>query len=153
VRNHPKGRNKIQDSWNAEPFKILQSKGDNVYVVEPAVGLGNQRTLNRAEIRACPRDWWLPVNKRTKPATAHQTRQVKTSLPDSSFSDTPEIRIYRRQNGVAQTQTEQLPADENPPQNSSGSDEFVPLAKSRPKHTTAGINPNPYNLPTSAVKK
>ena len=55
LRNHAvKGRNKIQDAWDSKVYRVVSRQGTNhVYVVEPAGGFGEQRTINRAEIRPC----------------------------------------------------------------------------------------------------
>ncbi|KAK3090574.1 hypothetical protein FSP39_012793 [Pinctada imbricata] len=50
LRNHPKGRNKIQDAWGSTPYRVIEILGNNVYVLEPLTGNGSQRTVNRREI-------------------------------------------------------------------------------------------------------
>ena len=54
TRNRPLGRNKIQDAWDSTVYRVIQKQGNNnVYVVEPADGLGRQRTINRVDLRKC----------------------------------------------------------------------------------------------------
>ena len=49
------GRNKIQDVWEGKVYKVVARKGKNdVYVIEPADGFGDSRTVNRVDIRLCP---------------------------------------------------------------------------------------------------
>ena len=57
LRNHGvRGRNKIQDAWKATPYRVVSRQGANdVYVVEPADGCGEPRTVNRANLRLCVR--------------------------------------------------------------------------------------------------
>ena len=57
LRNHGvRGRNKIQDAWKATPYRVVSRQGANdVYVVEPADGFGEPRTVNRANLRLCVR--------------------------------------------------------------------------------------------------
>ena len=48
------GRNKIQDVWQPTPYRVVMRQGTNdVYVVEPADGFGEQHTVNRAALRLC----------------------------------------------------------------------------------------------------
>lgn len=49
LRNHPKGRAKIQDAWNDRPFRIIDKK-DNMYQVEPLIGHGEPKYVHRREI-------------------------------------------------------------------------------------------------------
>jgi len=49
LRNHPKGRAKIQDAWNDKPFRIIDKK-DNMYQVEPLIGHGEPKYVHRREI-------------------------------------------------------------------------------------------------------
>ena len=56
TRNKPLGRNKIQAAWDSTVYRVLvmQKQGNNnVYVVEPADGLGRQITINREDLRKC----------------------------------------------------------------------------------------------------
>jgi len=50
LRNHPLGRNKIQDHWNSTPYKVLKSSDNNVYVIQLADGSGDKKTITRTEI-------------------------------------------------------------------------------------------------------
>ena len=47
------GRNKIQDQWRSKVYKVSRALGRNVYMVEPADGLGHTRTLNCVELCRC----------------------------------------------------------------------------------------------------
>ncbi|CAC5386522.1 unnamed protein product [Mytilus coruscus] len=49
LRNHPKGRAKIQDAWNDKPYRIIDKK-DNMYKVEPLIGRGESKYVHRREI-------------------------------------------------------------------------------------------------------
>ena len=54
TRNRPLGRNKIQDAWDSTVYRVIQKQGNNnVYVIEPADGLGRQRTINRVDLGKC----------------------------------------------------------------------------------------------------
>ena len=49
LRNHPKGRAKIQYAWNDRPFRIIDKK-DNMYQVEPLIGHAEPKYVHRREI-------------------------------------------------------------------------------------------------------
>lgn len=48
LRNHPKGRAKIQYAWNDRPFRIIDK--DNMYQVVPLIGHGELKYVHRREI-------------------------------------------------------------------------------------------------------
>ena len=49
LRNHPKGRCKIQDAWNDRPFRITDKK-ENMYKVEALDGRGEGKYVHRREM-------------------------------------------------------------------------------------------------------
>ena len=70
-----RGRNKIQDVWEGKVYKVVARKGKNdVYVIEPADGFGELRTVNRVDLRLCP-----------QPETT--TRRKLPCLPDEKTID------------------------------------------------------------------
>ena len=50
LRNHPSGRNKIQDHWDSTPYRVLDRLQDNVYVIKLADGTGPAKNVTRKEI-------------------------------------------------------------------------------------------------------
>lgn len=50
LKDHPKGRNKIQDKWKPVPYKVIKRLPDNVYLVQTADGVGDSRAVTRTEI-------------------------------------------------------------------------------------------------------
>ena len=44
------GRNKIQDHWSSIPYKVVETRDNNVYVIQLADGSGPKRTITRTEI-------------------------------------------------------------------------------------------------------
>ena len=52
LRNRVKGRNKIQDFWDATPYVVTKSRGNNVYDVQAADGVGPWKTITRREMLA-----------------------------------------------------------------------------------------------------
>ena len=70
-----RGRNKIHDVWEGKVYKVVARKGKNdVYVIEPADGFGELRTVNRVDLRLCP-----------QPETT--TRRKLPCLPDEKTVD------------------------------------------------------------------
>ena len=55
LRNHPQGRNKMQDAWREQPYRVVQrpDPSGNVYIVAPDDGNGPPKTVNRSELREC----------------------------------------------------------------------------------------------------
>ena len=55
LRNHPKGRNKIQDAWDPTLYKVENVPGPegNVYTVTPAHGDRPVKRVNRTLMRPC----------------------------------------------------------------------------------------------------
>lgn len=52
LRNRVKGRNKIQDFWDATPYVVTKARGNNVYDVQAADGVGPCKTITRREMLA-----------------------------------------------------------------------------------------------------
>ncbi|XP_048250208.1 protein NYNRIN-like [Haliotis rufescens] len=50
LRNHPKGRNKIQDVWSLAPYKVVEKKMFNQYVIQTLQGEENRKTVHRKEL-------------------------------------------------------------------------------------------------------
>ena len=55
LRNHPKGRNKIQDAWDLAMYKVEDVPGPEgaVYTVTPAHGDGPTKRVHRTLMRPC----------------------------------------------------------------------------------------------------
>lgn len=53
LRNHVKGRNKIQDCWDPCLYRVIRGPSGNgaVYSVTPVSGDGPVRTVHRSELR------------------------------------------------------------------------------------------------------
>ena len=51
LRDHPKGCNKIQDSYKSEPFVVVNHHKDpNVYIIQPLDKKGPKKTVNRQQL-------------------------------------------------------------------------------------------------------
>lgn len=55
LRNHVKGRNKIQDKWNSKYYKIIKciDSDRHVYLIEPSDKSGPSRVENRTNLQPC----------------------------------------------------------------------------------------------------
>lgn len=90
IRKRKKGRCKISDAWNSRLYRVVSRQGNNdVYIVVPADGIGDARTLNRRELR--------PSNEEDIPINLPNTDQAV---------DEPASRDVRRRDGDADTETE-----------------------------------------------
>ena len=155
LRNHAvKGRNKIQDAWNSRVFRVISRQGTNhVYVVEPADGFGEPRTVNRAEIRQCTK---LCDESRPRKLPCIPTGSEAVDSSDSSSSSTPwmcSVPLVPRVR-CCESPSEPLPRLPLPavtPDSETSSDEFtVERPRRRTQRATAGLHSNPMNLPRSA---
>ena len=51
LRDHPEGRNKIQDNYKSEPFVIIgQHKDPNVYIIQSLDKKGPKKVVNRRQL-------------------------------------------------------------------------------------------------------
>lgn len=49
-RNHPAGRNKIQDAWRSTPYKVVNKLQDKVYLIQLVDGTGMVKSVTRRDI-------------------------------------------------------------------------------------------------------
>ena len=63
-----RGRNKFQDAYCSDRFKILACNLDqHIYLIEPADGMGAAKWVNRSEIKPCPQKGSeTPIEKTTQ---------------------------------------------------------------------------------------
>ena len=57
LRNHVRGRNKIQDVWDSTPYKVVDVPADfygSVYTVEPVNDPGQTKKVHRSNLRLSP---------------------------------------------------------------------------------------------------
>ena len=147
VRNHPKGRNKIQDKFTDRAFKIMRRIGDkDIYQIEPADGFGLPKTVGRAEIRACEHQEEITkVNKRHRITAERKTIQRSMTAVSSSDSDC-EIQII--QDAQSQESPETEPSEIS--LSSSSSSEMQTEIR-RTNRRNAGQHRNPNREPRSVV--
>ena len=147
-----KGRNKIQDAWDGKAYRVVSRQGTNhVYVVEPADGFGEPRTVNRAEIRQC-----------TQPTEGLRPRKLPcapTSAPDvdsdgsSASSNTPWMCPVPVVLQGRPPRSLQRPPPRAVTPESSSDEQMAEQPLRRTQHATAGLHSNPLNLPRSVRQK
>jgi hypothetical protein len=163
LRNRVAGRNKIQDAWEVDRYVVAERISDSVYSVEP-MGNGKAKIIYRKDLR--PVENHLPVARQGKPVPAPRKKQHCIPTPpkvkDSEDESEEEAGFWvvaptepRRQ--VIEPRLEragqpepQLHLVDEPPELDV---EEAPVPLRRTTRTTAGHNPNPYNLPQSAVQR
>lgn len=181
LRNHPKGRCKIQDKWMDKPYRIIQ-KHDNSYTVEPLVGRENTRTVHRRDILDA-RYLVRHVNPDRRNDCPIEDTRESVEKQDSDDEDT--VLFIQSQNhrnveklasetvevdndiqvdtveptGLDQPLTETTKIPDNPPNygdNDLGDFDVgrseEPITLRKSGRTTAGKHPNPLNLPRSVLQ-
>ena len=129
VREHHRGRNKIGDYFNSEPYLVTDRKG-HVYFLIRADGSGKRKVLNRQEITLCSKhERQVDRVKRRVQRRPQHRRSLDSStseVEDSSSSDSEgehfQLRITNQ-----------------------------PLRRST--RTTAGFHPNPHREPRSVFAR
>ena len=90
LRDHPEGRNKIQDKYKSEKFVVVGKRPEpNVYHIKPVNGNGPKRTVNRRQLQDLGKtqnDGGL-----TSPQNIHDGVQVPSFNPKTMTSKTPPI--------------------------------------------------------------
>ena len=133
-----KGRNKIQDAYRPEVYKITKKADEkDVYLIEPLDGFGVTKWVNRAELKRCCPQGEMPGRNQTKvKKLARNRRRYVSQSSDSSESERDWVIIRRE------------------PIDSDLSDGVhVSPAVRRSTRSTAGHHSNPYNQPRSAWTK
>ena len=156
------GRNKIQDAYRPDVFKIVGRRGDHdVYGIEPADGFGETRWVNRAELR--PRPQFVDRDKPHKTAQSVQGKKLqKAHRPErDSLSSEDECTVIYVPRGRNNSNEETaMDGDENLDHASQQTDsdtnddssEDEPVVR-RSSHQTAGRHGNPYHEPRSVLSR
>ena len=90
LRNHVRGRNKIQDAWNSTPYKVVAVPTDDlgsVYTVEPVDNPGQTKKIHRTNLRkriANP-------NKEQKDPESKPVCEPKPLDPSSATNDRDDL--------------------------------------------------------------
>lgn len=154
LRHRPLGRNKIQDAWGSQVFRIVDRRGD-VYTVQ-AIGGTKKKTVNRQELKLRPPTRnVLTEAARPRLGSDHQEHQEVDERKDSSSDEDIEFVTY-----VAETDSEEEPDEPEEVQESGGSsdeEEVVPASSDeeegprRSGRANLGQHRNPHHLPRSVL--
>ena len=165
MRNHPPGRNKIQDAFRDRVYRVVRRHGEqNVYTVEPADGFGNPRTVGRAELKICERpllrettsDLPEPPRRRHRqappPPCDARSRDDSSSSSEDGFiavveSVDDDVDDVDDVDNDAPPSPVRSPSSSLPTSDDDRPDEVVVRRSSR---RTAGVHPNVHRLPRSA---
>ena len=129
VRNRaPRGRNKIQDKWLSEIFKVTGQPDKAVFTVEPADESAPERVVGRREIRKCP---FAPI--------------LMDEISDEECSDHSAVNSVDSLGEFLELEISST--SESEPESV---DDPRPVLR-RSTRRTAGVHPNPHRLPRSAV--
>ena len=148
------GRNKIQDVWQPTPYRVVMRQGTNdVYVVEPADGFGEQRTVNRAALRLC-----VPGNTPTAAQPARRRRlpcpPSVTSAGSDDTSDTSSAPLLWtvRDQVDSEEASSASPVSDSSSMSDNEEEDVRPVTLRRTCRTRAGTHTNPGNWPRSAKR-
>ena len=162
MRNHPPGRNKIQDAFRDRVYHVVRRHGEqNVYTVEPSDGFGNPRTVGRAELKICERpllrettsDLPEPPQRRHRQAPP-PPRDARPRADSSSSSENGFIAVVESvDDDVDDVDNDAPPSPVRSPSSSlptSDDDRPDEVVVRRSSRHTAGVHPNVHQLPRYA---
>lgn len=161
-RNHPPGRNKIQDVWFDLPYEVVQCLDDKgrVYKIRPKNGAGPEKNVNRSELKVLPvaATPYSPSAELGQPQG--QERDLDASEDESEVggvmvnvqprnSDTqPPVMPCPQPNELTSTGPEELqPSSLMGPVDDESAVAHIPVRRTR--RAAAGHHTNPFNLPRS----
>ena len=151
VRHRVLGRNKIQDHWQALPYKVVDKLKDNVYKVQLADGTGPEHVLNRQELLDISTLQLSP-----EPAEVETRQNVADSDSDSDY--VVKMHVFGTESSgedsgdqSADDAVEDQPADEAEGDQAAGDSAQQELR--RTTRRTAGQHSNPHRLPKSAIRE
>ena len=157
VRKHVRGRAKIQDAWYSQVYRVVRRQGDNaVYVVEPADGFGEAKTVNRTELRVCTQPQWIPRRAVIPPRKPGPLpNRAKTDTESDSDSDemimrAPALALLRRQPSAEEVRTVNNAVDSAvSPSDESDAEPVTPLRRSTRRGR--GMHSNVHNEPRTVM--
>ena len=167
-----KGRNKFQDAYKPERFKIIACNNQHIYLIEPVDGKEMTKWVNHTEIQPCP-----PKKQTTKTFRKIHTYRTSSKIKDVSYSETSsnsdeDVQIVMKRKNYLRSPTtselssessgdvETLSVGETESEKSESNDiedvlerDTVPSPQMRrtSKRQTAGKHSNPHREPRSAV--
>ena len=146
LRNHKvRGRNKIQDRYESQVYKIIEQRENNIYIVQRADGRGANKVVSRAELQECPKPMLGNLKQQRR---VHRQRQSPPMLEESSEEedDIQELAL-----AFQPLDNPMIP--DGHPNDDIISEEEEPPELRRSTRTTAGQHSNPYNLPRSVSRR
>ena len=86
LKQHPHGRNKIQDKWGSVPYRVINRPDPegNVYEIESLDDKATKKTVNRKELKECRFIW------RSEPPAANLVQDRPVVSPDDLNDDEDE---------------------------------------------------------------
>ena len=115
LRNHPPGRNKIQDFWKTTPYRVVDRLDGNVYVIEPLDSEGPRKTVNRTELRDSKELVDIPAQDMPTPDDLVPDAVAEVPVihdnPDDNLEDV-DLVIYPAQDDVIKPLTPEEPSDD-----------------------------------------
>lgn len=142
LRNHAKGRAKIQDHWDPCVYKVVKGQGA-VYSVTPVNDMGPVRQVHRTELRAIPEG----RGQQDEGELSGQS-EAELSTPDEQGSDVE----WEGGGGWVEDESEDLGALSPVPVQEEVDCSLGARAVRRTSRSTAGHHSNPYHLPKSVIK-
>ena len=151
LRNHPAGRNKIQDAFRDRIYRVVRRHGDqHIYTVEPADGFGPSRTVGRAEMKICERRALRESALELSPSPRRRRRPasppVRHARPDESSSSSEDGFVVIEESSVDSADPQS--PDRSPPTTTSDDDSPDDVIR-RSSRQTAGQHRNIHKLPRS----
>lgn len=171
VKNHPRGRHKIQDQWSSRIHKVLHTPPDRsvVYAIVPVHEEGPVRHLHRTELRKVPDGRKGPVRHVPIEEEASGGENRSPGLMEED-SDEGHSLMLHREPVMDMQPTEDLYPDTplNSPNNDAAPDPDSPPSSQyspaeselseeadtqlrRSTRATAGQHKNPFRLPQSVA--
>ena len=171
-KNHPLGRNKIQDVWDHIIYEIVRCLDDTgrVYKIRPRDGAGLEKNINRTELKVLP--WTATVDTPDSPPpelhSLSQEEETDLDMPEDESEMGSVIMVNMQPLTPGNFQ---LPAvshtllPDDPPATIQPDPQLCCLADTlhessttfpvpvrRSHRTTAGNHTNPFNLPQSVYR-
>lgn len=153
LRNHQRGRNKIQDMYDSCLYKVVRAPGEQsaVYSVAPLSREGPVKQVHRSEMRKA---FYEPVVKGVGPPVLSEVPNSNegagtdsaSERDSASDSDSVSIVVLHNDSDLGPLTV----GSEDHPECSLVSEE-QPLSLGRPKRSTAGQHSNPYRLPRTVA--
>lgn len=151
LRNHPCGRNKIQDYWNSVVYRVVRcpSGAGAVYTVISADAGGPVRQVHRSEMRIVPAGLRFGPGGFPGPARGEETPKDPLAGDDGDARDVIIWYGAEPEPQAVPALTGTLAVGEMDVEDTAEVPEDNTVAMRRSARSTAGQHFNPYHLPRS----